>query len=90
MTFNSETFECLIYWAYPEKAPPFQYLAPDGQPIEVESDLRDLVVRIPSDPSFNIHIQNTVTAAFKLVGWGLRTFGGRSRVMVTLLKSLVQ
>ena len=91
MTFNSEKFECLRYWADPEKAPPFNYLAPDGQPIEVKSDLRDLGVRISSDLSFNIHIQNTVTAASKLVGWGLRSFGGRSRgVMVTLLKSLVQ
>ena len=41
--------------------------------------------------SFNIHIENTVTAASKLVGWGLRTFWGRGRaVMLTLLKSLVQ
>ena len=91
MTFNSDKFECLRYWADPEKAPLFQYLAPDGQPIEVKSDLRDLGVRISCDLSFNIHIQNTVTAASKLVGWGLRSFGGRSRkVMVTLLKSLVQ
>ena len=38
-----------------------------------------------------MHIENTVTAASKLVGWGLRTFWGRSRkVMLTLLKSLVQ
>ena len=91
MTFNSDKFECLRYWADPNKAPLFQYLAPDGQPIEVKSDLRDLGVRISSDLSFNIRIQNTVTAASKLVGWGLRTFGGRSRrVMVTLLKSLLQ
>ena len=42
MTFNSDKFECLRYWAEPDKAPPFQYLAPDNQPIEVKSDLRDL------------------------------------------------
>ena len=41
--------------------------------------------------AFSIHIENTVLAASKLVGWGLRTFGGRGRaVMLTLLKSLVQ
>ena len=91
MKFNSDKFECLRYWADIEKAPSVQYLAPDKQPILVKSDLRDLVVRLCSDLSFSIHIENTVTAASKLVGWGLRTFGGRGRsVMLTLLKSLVQ
>ena len=84
MTFNSDKFECLRYWADPDKAPSFQYLAPDSQPIEVKTDLRDLGVRISSNLSFDIHIQNTVTAASRLVGWGLRTFAGRSRaVMLT-------
>ena len=68
MAFNSDKCECLRYWADPETAPLFQYLAPDGQPIEVKSNLRDLGVRISSDLSFNIHIQNTVTAASKLGG----------------------
>ena len=91
MSFNSDKFECLRYWADPDKAPTFNYLAPDSQPIEVKSDLRDLGVRISSNLSFDIHIENTVTAASKLVGWGLRTFAGRSRlVILTLLKSLVQ
>jgi hypothetical protein len=91
MMFNSDKFECLRYWADPEKAPPIQYLAPDNTPIVVKSDLRDLGVRISSNLSFSIHIENTVLAASKLVGWGLRTFGGRGRaVMLTLLKSLVQ
>ena len=91
MTFNSDKFECLRYWADPEKAPNHQYLAPNGQPIEVKSDLRDLGVRLSSTLSFSIHIQATVAAASKLVGWGLRTFGSRSRgVMLTLMKSIVQ
>ena len=91
MTFNSGKFECLRYWSDPAKAPPFDYLSPDNQPIEVKSDLRDLGVRISSNLSFKIHIENTVTAASRLVGWGLRTFQGRHRgVMLTLLKSLVQ
>ena len=63
----------------------------DTQPIEIKTDLRDLGVQLSSDLSFSIHIENTVTAASKLVGWGLRTFQGRGRsVMMTLLKSLVQ
>ena len=91
MTFNSDKFECMRYWADPAKAPIFQYLGPDGEPIAVKTDLRDLGVRLSSDLSFSIHIENTVASASKLVGWGLRTFRGRGRlVMLTLLKSLVQ
>ena len=91
MTFNSDKFECMRYWSDPAKAPPFQYLGPDDQPIEVKSDLRDLGVRLSSSLNFSIHIENTVAAASKLVGWGLRTFRGRGRhVMLTVLKTLVQ
>ena len=91
MKFNSDKFECMRYWSDPGKAPLHQYLAPDDQPIQVKSDLRDLGVQLSSNLSFNIHIENTVTAASRLVGWGLRTFWSRSRlVMLTLLKSLVQ
>ena len=91
MKFNSDKFECLRYWSDPTKAPVHQYLAPDMQEITVKSDLRDLGVQLSSNLSFNVHIENTVTAASKLVGWGLRTFWGRSRkVMLTLLKSFVQ
>ena len=51
----------------------------------------DLGVRISSELSFKTHIANTVTAASRLVGWGLRTFQGRRRgLMLTLLRSLVQ
>ena len=91
MTFNSGKFECLRYWTDPEKAPPHQYLGPDKKPIEVKTDLRDLGVQLSSNLSFSLHIENTATSASRLVGWGLRTFLGRGRrVMLTLLKSLVQ
>ena len=91
MRFNSDKFECLRYWSDPSSVPVHQYLSPDNQNIEVKSDLRDLGVQLSSNLSFAVHIENTVTAASKLVGWGLRTFWGRSRkVMLTLLKSLVQ
>ena len=52
MSFNSDKFECLRYWPDPDKAPPFQYLAPDNQHIQVKKDLRDLGVRISSNLSF--------------------------------------
>ena len=91
MKFNSEKFECLRYFSNQDNAPNFQYLAPDGKPIEVKTNLRDLGVQLSSDLSFKIHIENTATAASKLVGWGLRTFWGRGRaVMLTLLKTIVQ
>ena len=91
MQFNSEKFECLRFWADPDKAPSAQYLAPDSSPIVVKTDLRDLGVRISSSLSFQIHIENTILAASRLVGWGLRAFKGRGRpVMLTLLKTLVQ
>ena len=91
MKFNSDKFECLRYWSDPAKAPDFQYLSPDDKPIKVKTDLRDLGVQLSSNLSFSIHIENTIAGASKLVGWGMRTFLGRSRsVMLTLLKSLVQ
>ena len=91
MRFNSDKFECLRYCSDPANVPAHQYLAPDKKEIEVKSDLRDLGVQLSNDLSFSVHIANTVTAASKLVGWGLRTFCGRGRrVMLTLLKSLVQ
>ena len=43
------------------------------------------------DLTFNIHIENVVAGANKLVGWALRTFRRRSRkLMLTIWKSLVQ
>jgi hypothetical protein len=91
MKFNSDKFECMRYWPDPSAAPAHQYLAPDQQEIEVKSDLRDLGVQLSSNLNFSVHIENTVTAASKLVSWGLRTFSTRGRrVMLTLLKSLVQ
>ena len=91
MRFNSDKFECLRYWSDPSTVPVHQYLSPDNQKIKVKSDLRDLGVQLSSNLSFAVHIENTVTAASKLVGWGLRIFWRKSRkVMLTLLKSLAQ
>ena len=91
MKFNSKKFECLRFWADPEKAPDIQYLSPDNEPIEVKSNLRDLGVQLSSDLSFRIQIENVVTSASRLVGWALRTFSSRRRtVMLTVMKTLVQ
>ena len=90
MTFNCDKFECLRYWPRQSK-PDFNYKSPDGTVIEEKKHLRDLGVEMASDLTFSVHISNTVTAANKLVGWALRTFRRRSRlVMLTIWKSLVQ
>ena len=91
MKFNSDKFEIVRYWSNQANAPAFQYISPDNKPIEVKSNLRDLGVQLSSSLNFSIHVENTITAASKLVGWGLRTFRGRGRkVMLTLMKSIVQ
>ena len=44
-----------------------------------------------SDLTFNLHIGKTVSAANQLVGWALRTFTRRSKlVMLTIWKSIIQ
>ena len=89
MRFNSDKLEYVRYWSDPGGAPDFHYLGPDGTPIDVKSDLRDLGFQLSSHSSFDIQIQNS-SASSKLVGWGLRFFRGRGRkVMLTLLKNLV-
>ena len=90
MTFNSDKFECLRYWNRKNK-PDFQYKSPDGSIIEEKQHLRDLGVEMGSDLTFSVHIANTVAAANKLVGWALRTFRRRSKlVMLTIRKCIIQ
>ena len=90
MTFNSDKFECLRYWPKKNK-PDFSYKSPDGTIIEEKEHLRDLGVEMASDLTFSVHVGNIVAAANKLVGWALRTFRRRSRlVMLTIWKSLIQ
>ena len=72
--FNADKFECPRFCAKPGDALDQRYLAPDGAEIEVKPHLRDLVVHISSDLTFNVHVNKTVCAASWLGGWGLRTF----------------
>ena len=90
LEFNSKKFECVRYW--PGSSPPCQpYFSPVGTPIEEKLQLRDLGVQISSDCSFSLHIDTVVTSVTKLVGWVLRTFRSRSRlVMITCWSSLIQ
>ena len=91
MEFNCDKFECLRYWPKQHTRPDFCYTAPGGTVIQEKEHLRDLGVEMASDLTFSVHISNTVSAANRLVGWALRTFRRRSRlVMLTIWKSLVQ
>ena len=91
MHFNSCKFEWIRYATNPSSAPPYQYSAPDASAIQQSDNLRDLGVRVSSDLSFSLHIEKIVATASQLVGWGLRTFRGRSTyLLLTLFKSLVQ
>ena len=91
MVFNADKFECLLFWPGKSEKPDYQYLSPENTPIEEKLHLRDLGVEIRSDLSFALHIENTVTSASRLVGWALRTFRRRSKlVMMTIWKSLIQ
>ena len=90
MQFNSKKFEWVRY-SGKSQGPVYQYLAPDGSSIEQEDSLRDLGVVLSSDLSFNLQIEKVVLTASQMVGWGLRTFRGRSSyLLLTLFKSLVQ
>ena len=91
MEFNSKKFEWVRYTVAGDSAPTFQYLAPDCSDVEQKDNLRDLGVRLSSNLSFSLQIEKVVSTASQMVGWGLRTFRGRSSfLLLTLFKSLVQ
>ena len=71
--------------------PNYEYCSPDGSVIEEKNHLRDLGVEMASDLTFKVHVANTVAVANKLVGWALRSFRRRSKVvMLTIWKSIIQ
>ena len=91
MVFNGDKFEMLRFWPGKGPKPTIMYCDPDGHPIEEKEHLRDLGVQVSSDLTFNIHIENVVSASTRMVGWVLRTFRRRSKtLMLTLWKTLVQ
>ena len=74
MTFNSDKFESLRFWPGKVPKPDITYTAPDGQNIEDKQHLRDLGVENSNDLTFTVHIENTIAASNKLVGWAMRSF----------------
>ena len=91
MVFNGDKFEMLPFWPGKSPRPGHQYSDQAGGHIEEKKQLRDLGVQVSSDLTFNIHIENVVSASTRMVGWVLRTFRRRSKTtMLTLWKSLIQ
>ena len=83
-------FEMLRYWPKAGTKPDNSYTDPDGNQIEEKGHLRDLGVEMGNDLTIQIHIENVVAGANKLVGWALRTFRRRSsKLMMTIWRSLV-
>ena len=91
MVFNGDKFELLRFWPGKTPKPDTVYRDPDGNPIEEKLHLRDLGVQISSDLSFKLHIEKTVSEATRMVGWVMRTFSRRSRIIMLILwRSLIQ
>ena len=91
MVFNGDKFEMLRFWPGKSPRPEHLYCDQEGGHIEEKTHLRDLGVQVSSDLTFNIHIENVVSASTRMVAWVLRTFRRRSKtLMLTLWKSLIQ
>ena len=91
MIFNSSKFEWVRYVINQSTTPNFQYLSTDGTNIGRKENLHDLGVRLSSDLTFSLQIEKVVTTASQMVGWGLRTFRGRSSLLLlTIMRSIVQ
>ena len=54
------------------------FLDPDGQPIAVKTNTRDLGIQMSADLQFTIHTNNIIKKAQKMSGWALRTFRTRT------------
>ena len=91
MVFNGTKFEWLRYSPARALSPEYQYLGPDSTLIAQKDSLKDLGVYLSNDLTFSLQIDKVASTANQMVGWGLRTFRGRSAyLLLTLFKSLVQ
>ena len=90
MKFNNSKFEMINYSVRPEDQVNHPYLTQDGTQIAIENELRDLGVTLSNDATFSSNIFEKVANAKKFVGWIMRTFHTREKlVMLTLFKTLV-
>ena len=68
----------------------YTYTTPNGETIDISSELKDLGITIDSDFTFTTHIHNIIAKGKRMAGWALRAFESRdTKTMSTLLKQLV-
>ena len=93
MVFIGTKFEWLRNSPAKTLSPEYQYLSPDSTPIAQQNSLKDWVHLMSNDLSFSLQVEKVASTASQMVGWGLRTFLGRSPyayLLLTLLMSLVK
>lgn len=89
MEFNGDKFELLRYTTSGE-ALEYEYRDPQGAPIQMRLELRDLGVVMSDTAGFNTQIGEVAARGRQRMGWILRTFTTRDAFpMLTLYKALV-
>ena len=89
MKFNDLKFQCIKYGNNLELNQ-YKYETPSGEEIPGEEDIKDLGVIMSRNFTFTKHIDKVSSRCRGLIGWILRTFITRTKlVMLTLFKALV-
>ena len=87
--FNGDKFEHIHFGKKSRDFP--NYLDPNGNPITMKSQVRDLGVIISDDLTWSAHIDKTVASCRKQIAWILRIFSKRDiNTMGTLWISLIR
>ena len=87
MMFNGSKFEHLRYGHHQINR---NYLTPEGEPINMITDTRDLGITMSSSGNFDKHINNISLKGSQMAGWTLRTFKTRDPFpMMMLFKAMV-
>ena len=69
----------------------FKYVNEEGKTIEEKEHIKDLGIQLSNDLTFSKHIDKSVSACNKIVGWALRTFRSRSwHIMLVFWNFLIQ
>ena len=90
MVFNASKFELMRYVPRTEEVWNYQYVAPDGSPIEQKQQLRDLGVIMSDTAKFEDQIKAVVVKSKQQMGWILRSFSTREAYpMLTLFRAMV-
>ena len=90
MKFNNDKFEMISYPVRLEDQPNPHYYTQNGSQIENKNIVNDLGISLSNDATFTSNIFEKVANARRFVGWIMRTFHSRDKlVMLTLFKTFV-